>query len=240
MHHSSGKHRFGYSTRNQFSEQSSQQSHQKASTGRIPRRGRLAGDDVIDVEFEDIESGARYVPRQPATQPPIVRPATVREPDFDDMAMHGADRLDVFSARKSAARAASGMSTAGFAAAIVVLSLAVFWFAGGYALAPGLFGAGSGSGLTLSSVSVDPALVRDGDFYVVQGVIRNESATDHDVPLLAIAPGESADGELPLYARAGKQRLAAGESTRFRVRVPNQVRDYGQLTVTLAGGGTAR
>ena len=95
-------------------------------------------------------------------------------------------------------------------------------------------------GLTLSNVSVDPMRSSGQSYYVLHGEITNRSADDHDVPLLAIGAGEQSDDALPLFANAGKKKLAAGESTRFRVRVPNAVRDYNQLTVTLAGGGTAR
>lgn len=161
--------------------------------------------------------------------------------DFDDVAARGSDRLDVFEAGKKRSKSrSSGMSATGFAVAIGALSLAVFWFAGGYALAPSLFGSGGDKGLSLSEVSIDPMGVGGESHFVVHGVIKNDSTDPHDVPLLEIAPGETEQGELPLYARAGKKRLGAGESTRFRVRVPNTVRDYDQLTVTLAGGGTAR
>ncbi|MCP4318689.1 MAG: hypothetical protein GY789_22510 [Hyphomicrobiales bacterium] len=240
MHNSSGKHRFGYSTRNQFSKQSSRSSQGKASTGRSPGRGRLAGDDVIDAEFEDIEGGVRRMPPEPFSGRVEIDPVDVRASDFDDIVTGSTDRLDLFSGRKPPEKQGFRLSTTGYSAIIVVLCLTAFWFSGGYALAPGLLGNLSGEGLTLSRVSIDPLRVRDSSYFVVHGVIKNDSSDDQDVPLLAIGPGAAPEGTVPLYARAGKNRLAAGESTRFRVRVPNQIRDYDQLTVTLAGGGTAR
>jgi hypothetical protein len=240
MQNSSGKHIFGYSTRNRFSEQSSRNSPVTASTGRSPIRGRLAGDDVIDAEFEDIEIGPHEAPARSPARRTAVDTVTVRPPDFDDVLSRNPDRLDLFSVRKGPEKQRFRLSSPGFMVAVGVLCLGAFWFAGGYALAPGLLSAGNGRGLSLSSVSVEPMRVSGKSYYVLHGEIRNESSDAHDVPLLAIAPGEKPDGSLPLFARAGKNRLAAGESTRFRVRVPDAVRDYNQLTVTLAGGGTAR
>ena len=240
MQNSSGKHSSGYSTRNRFSKQSSQKSHFSASTGRSPIRGRLAGDDVIDAEFEEIEveptSGA---PRLPARRI-AVEPLAVRPPDFDDVLSRNADRLDLFSARKPPKSMQLRLSSVGFMLAVGVLSLCAFWFAGGYALAPSLLGKGPDPGLALSNVSVDPMRSSGQSYYVLHGEIVNRSANVHDVPLLAIGPGEEAEGRLPRFANAGRKKLAAGESTRFRERVPDTVRDYNQLTVTLAGGGTAR
>ena len=240
MQNSSGKHSSGYSTRNQFSKQSSQKSHIIASTGRSPIRGRLAGDDVIDAEFEEIEIGPRHIPaRQPERRVPV-EPAAVRAPDFDDVLSHNADRLDLFAARKGPDLGPFRLSSVGFVAAVGVLCLCAFWFAGGYSLAPALFGTGPEPGLTLSNVSVDPMRSSGQSYYVLHGEITNRSGDEHDVPLLAIGAGEPDEGALPLFANSGKRKLAAGESTRFRVRVPDTVRDYNQLTVTLAGGSTAR
>ncbi len=240
MQNSSGKHSSGYSTRNQFSKQSSHKSHISASTGRSPIRGRLAGDDVIDAEFEEIEVGPRQMPAQKPAQAIPVEPVAVRAPDFDDVLSRNADRLDLFSTRKEPELGRSRLSSIGFVAAVGVLSLCAFWFAGGYSLAPGLFGTGSEPGLTLSNVSVDPMRSSGQSYYVLHGEITNRSAAEHDVPLLTIDAGEPAKDVLPLFANAGKRKLAAGETTRFRVRVPDTIRDYNQLTVTLAGGGTAR
>ncbi len=240
MQNSSGKHSSGYSTRNRFSKQSSLKSHVGASTGRSPIRGRLAGDDVIDAEFEEIEVGQSGRTAHPPARRIAAEPVAVRPPDFDDVVSRNADRLDLFAARKAPKFKRLRLSPAGFVAAVGLLSLCAFWFAGGYALAPSLFGTGENPGLTLSNVSVDPMRSSGQSYYVLHGEIINRSANEHDVPLLAIGPGEEAEGSLPLFANAGRKKLAAGESTRFRVRVPDTVRDYNQLTVTLAGGGTAR
>ncbi|MEX3011424.1 hypothetical protein [Hoeflea sp. TYP-13] len=200
----------------------------------------MAGDDIIDAEFELVEDDAAPRPPKPDIRTKSYVPTDDRAPDFSGAKTGGADRLDLFSDKKSGKKRALRLSPAGFTAAIAVLSLCVFWFSGGYALAPGLFGGSSGKGLSLSRVTIDPVRVNDGSYFVVHGLIKNDSADDRDVPLLAIGPGPVSGEQMPLYARAGKKRLAAGESTRFQVRVPNQIRDYDQLTVTLAGGGTAR
>ncbi|MEM9104232.1 MAG: hypothetical protein AAGC96_01145 [Pseudomonadota bacterium] len=240
MQNSSGKHSSGYSTRNRFSKQSSPKSHINASTGHSLIHGRLAGDDVIDAEFEEIEVVPRQIPaRQPAPRV-SVDPVAVRAPDFDDLLSDGADRLDLFAARKSPEPLGFRLSSIGFVAVVGVLSLCAFWFAGGYSLAPNLFATDQGPGLTLSNVSVDPMRASGQSYYVLHGEITNRSTDEHDVPLLAIGAGAASDESLPLFANSGKMKLAAGESTRFRVRVPDTVRDYNQLTVTLAGGGTAR
>lgn len=145
--------------------------------------------------------------------------------------------MNLFSNAKTRRKPVRQRSAPAFAAVVIVASAIGFWLSGGHALFTGSAGKG---GLTLSAISVDPLRVQDESYFVLHGVISNESADARAVPLLAIESGEGQEGQMPLYARTGKEKLAAGESTRFRVRVPSTVRDYDQLTISLAGAGTAR
>ncbi|MEM6463417.1 MAG: hypothetical protein AAF724_16035 [Pseudomonadota bacterium] len=241
MQKNNNQHRFGDSTQDPFSKQSYAQSRLGASTGGGPRAGRPSPADVIDAEFEDIEVAVKAVPFSLDREPVETRPVAAPAPRFDEISGGGSDRLELFSAdKRGKSSVRNGLSAAGFAIVVGAASLCAFWLAGGYALAPKLFEMGSDTGLSLSGVVIDQSREAGGSHFIVEGVIKNDTVADHSVPLLAIAPGSASESQLPLYARAGKRRLAAGESTRFRVRVPNQVRDYGNLTVTLAGGGTGR
>ena len=162
-----------------------------------------------------------------------MRAAEFPEPQSDPKS--GANFFTGQSVRESEGAKRPGV---GFAGLVAVISLVAFWVAGGHALFSG--GTDAGDGLSLSDISVDPLRVRDTSYFVVHGTIKNHSDDSQDVPLLTISPDEPTVDQLPLYARAGKERLAAGESTRFRVRVPSNVRDYGNLSVSLAGGSTGR
>ncbi|MCY6383638.1 hypothetical protein [Hoeflea prorocentri] len=198
--------------------------------------GPLFDSDIIDAEFEHVDDDIR--PTRPVrNRAPAVRPE-VRATDFSRSVPEPHGGANFFTNQPFARREDKKRSASGFVGLVAAVSLLAFWVSGGHALFSG--GAGSGDGLSLSDVSVDPLRVRDESYFVVHGVIKNNSADSQDVPLLTIAPDETQSDELPLYARAGKEKLAAGESTRFRVRVPSNVRDYGNLSVSLAGGGTAR
>lgn len=236
MQSGSGKHRFGYSTRNRFAKQPSRHSNEKTPGHRVKLSGPAFAGDIIDAEFEHVEDDIR--PARPVRDPaPVVRPQ-VRATDFSGTAKESQRGAQFFSNRPSGRKDVAKRPAAGFAGLVAVVSLLAFWISGGHALFSG--GTGAGDGLGLSDVSVDPLRVRDTSYFVVHGVIKNHSADSQDVPLLTISPQEARGDQMPLYARAGKERLAAGESTRFRVRVPSNVRDYGNLSVSLAGGGTAR
>ncbi|WP_419906682.1 hypothetical protein [Hoeflea sp.] len=198
--------------------------------------GGLSADDVIDAEFEHVDDEIR------PTKPVQRRTAAANDipaGNFGKAEPRMPPHMNLFSNKSPRPKRVRQRSTAGFAFAVATLCLIGFWLAGGHALFAGA-GGSSGHGLTLSSVAVDPLRVQNKSYFVLHGVISNRSSDAQAVPLLAIETGEAADGQVPFYARAGKEQLAAGESTRFRVRVPSGVRDYDQLTISLAGGGTAR
>ncbi|WP_136658397.1 hypothetical protein [Nitratireductor sp. XY-223] len=173
------------------------------------------------------------VPRQRQTAPQVEVPAEA----FGRAATGAPPHMNLFSKTQPRKRRVQQRPVAGFAALVALLCAVGFWLAGGHAL---FAGASADRGLTLSRISVDPLRVQDESYFVLHGVISNESSDARTVPLLAIESAGAPEGQVPLYARAGKQQLAAGESTRFTVRVPSAIRDYEQLTVSLAGAGTAR
>lgn len=189
--------------------------------------------DIIDAEFEHVDDA--FAPTRPQRRP--VPHKHVPAEDFGRASPGAYPHMNLFSNTKTRKKPARRRSAAGFAALVVAASAIGFWLSGGHAL---FTGSAVERGLTLSGISVDPLRVQDESYFVLHGVISNESSNAQQVPLLAIESGEAREGQVPLYARAGREKLAAGESTRFRVRVPAAIRDYDQLTISLAGAGTAR
>ncbi len=196
----------------------------------------MRGDDVVDAEFVHVDQSGDVVALPGSRNDPMRPPVAVQ---FPAAQASGQRRLGVFSGEISVAGSRNPLKTAGFASSFVVLVLGGFWFAGGHALAPMMLGSNASS-LHLSEVTSRDIVGMEGQAVLVEGTISNPGGSVLEVPLVAIEAAGQRDGEAPLYVRAPKKQLAAGESTRFRVRVSQPVRGYRELTVSLAGGSTGR
>jgi hypothetical protein len=239
---SSGKSNTGYSTeiydRNQSHDGLSRRSPSHGSGSKPILRQA----DVIDVEFEHVDELRR--PAWPRVSKPVDQGAPLDHaptPDrieFKDGHSAANRRLNVFSGESQEPRGGWTFPTAGFAAAVIIVSLCGFWFAGGHVITA-MMSQGA-SDLTLSDVASRNVAGTDGNVVMVRGKISNETQSVLEVPLIAIETGGQSESEPPLYVRAPKKQLAAGESTRFRVRVMQPVRGHKDLTISLAGGSGGR
>ncbi len=193
---------------------------------------RLRSADVIDAEFVHVDDAGEVIALAGSTRNPMRPPVAVQFPTEQ-----ASSRLGVFAGELGSGQNGKPLKQAGFLAAFLALVVGGFWFAGGHTLIPMVFGSGSDR-LHLSDVTSNSIAGLEGQAVLVEGTISNSGGSALDVPLVAIqALGK---GDEPLYVRAPKKRLAAGESTRFRVRVSPQARGYRELTVSLAGGSTGR
>lgn len=193
---------------------------------------RLRSADVIDAEFVHVDDAGEVIALPGSARNPMRPPVAVQFPTAQ-----ASSRLGVFAGEMGSSQNGKPLKQAGFLAAFLALVVGCFWFAGGHTLIPMVFGSGSDN-LHLSDITTHSIAGLEGQAVLVEGTINNSGGSALDVPLVAIqAPGK---GDEPLYVRAPKKRLAAGESTRFRVRVSPQARGYRELTVSLAGGSTGR
>ncbi len=197
----------------------------------------LRGADIIDAEYEHVDALGKAVqsPHNHASARPFdpVRPTAAVPLDPKTGSAHR--RLNLFSAGRPAAASATRWSAAG----VVAIGLAVagtVWFAGGYGIVSRL---ATDGGLTLSNLTAAEITGSGGEALMVEGTISNSGDSVLEVPLVAIENTEAA-AQPPLFVRPERDRLGAGESTRFRVRVTQPVRGYLDLTVSLAGGSTGR
>ena len=198
--------------------------------------------DVIDVEYEHVDAQGRTIE--------VIQPVENRKygvPPVRDKLFASSDssgqggRLGLFSSQNAQRRPVLRVSRFAFAGLVTVFSLMAFWVAGGHVIVTWLGGTSGDRSLTLSNVSTLPDRVGGESALVVHGQISNPTETALEVPLIAIeTDAGKAAGDAPLFVRAQKEKLAAGESTRFRVRVSRPSRGHKELTITLAGGGAGR
>ncbi len=238
MHNSSdGNHKFHDHRSNLFTKHPSFLKRDGARSQIKP----FALTDVVDVDFEDVDDKAHCtkfeIPNGISAAQRRKKQTSLQHRAFST----STGRLDLFNANHGPMRRALG-----WPALVAGLSLtaAVFVF-----LALGVSpieqlgarwtDAEPSGGLILSDVRLkSPGGTQPYSY--IEGAISNGTIDDLDVPLIAVQiEGQKVDA-VPFFVRPVRGRLSAGQTTRFRGRVPAPARNHTQLSVSLAGGGSAR
>tara|TARA_R110000751_G_scaffold272764_1_gene373114 strand:+ start:132262 stop:132990 length:729 start_codon:yes stop_codon:yes gene_type:complete len=237
---SGGKHSFGYSTQNIITKQP-----RSSGAGNRTASGPAAfhPGDIIDVEFEHVEGKATGAkpPQKPPQKPPFPDDLYAHHGAQGDQRISG-ERLTVFSNGVQPGKPTAKRPSAGFMIVLVALCLGAFWFSGGHVIATYFAGASRQAGqegLVLSDIEAGPHYEQSGSYLLLHGTIRNNAAVSKTVPLVTIQSAADDRGATLHYVRAPKKQLNAGESVRFRVRVPSSLRNHDKLTISLAGAGSA-
>lgn len=186
----------------------------------------LRSSDVVDVDYEHVDASGRATP--------VRKHRPLRAAAFETATPARHRHLGLFTGA-AARRDRSWRLACLVIVAVFVAAAGVFWFAGGSVLMT--YGSRAG-GLILSDVQAVDVSASGVSAVMVEGTISNDGDSAQEVPLVAIK-GSGSPGQ-PLFVRARRNTLAAGESTRFRVRLAPPARGYRDLTVTLAGGSTGR
>ena len=237
---SGGKHSFGYSTQNIITKQPrSSGAGNRTASGPAAFHPR----DIIDVEFEHVEGKASEVkrPQKPQQKPPFPDDLYANDSAHGNNSISG-ERLTVFSNGIQPDRSTAKRPSARFMIVLVAACLGAFWFSGGHVIATYFAGSSRTAGqegLVLSDIEAGPHYEQSGSYLLLHGTIRNNSAVSKTVPLVTIQSAAEDRGPQLHYVRAPKKHLNAGESIRFRVRVPSSLRNHDQLTISLAGAGSA-